>query len=60
MDEFKNPSSSAPQSCSGSSGSDEDEDEESGETEDMDHYAPSVNTSLIVSIYEISLSISLL
>lgn len=41
MGEFKNPCASAPQSCSGSSGSD-DEDEDSGETEDMDHYDPSV------------------
>ncbi|KAL9982827.1 hypothetical protein ACROYT_G004936 [Oculina patagonica] len=41
LEEFKNPSASAPQSCSGSSGSD-DEDEDSGETEDMDHYDPSV------------------
>ena len=45
MDEFKNPSSSAPQSCSGSSGSDEEEDEGSGETEDMDHFEPSVNNT---------------
>lgn len=59
VDEFKNPSSSAPQSCSGSSGSD-DEDEGSGETEDMDHYDPSVSsTSWIVSIYIFSLSISI-
>lgn len=43
-DEFKNPSASAPQSFSGSSSSSgsEDEDDTSGETEDMDHYDPSV------------------
>lgn len=59
-DEFKNPSSSAPHSYSGSSGSDEDEDEGSGETEEMDHYDPSVNNTFwIVSVYEFTLSISL-
>ena len=42
MDEFKVSSSSAPQSCSGSSESD-DEDDNSGETDDMDHYDPSVS-----------------
>jgi len=49
VDEFKNPSSSAPQSCSGSSGSDEDEDEGSGETEDMDHFEPSVSNGERIS-----------
>lgn len=44
MDEFKVSSSSAPQSCSGSSESD-DEDDDSGETDDMDHYDPSVSNA---------------
>lgn len=43
-DEFKISSSSAPESCSGSSGSD-DEDDDSGETDDMEHYDPSVNNT---------------
>lgn len=60
VDVFKNPSSSAPQSCSGSSGSD-DEDEGSGETEDMENYDPSVTQiSWIVSVYKFSLLILIL
>lgn len=57
MDEFKNPTASAPESCSGSSGTD-DEDEDSGETEDMDHYDPSViKNCLMVSTHKFSLRI---
>ena len=41
-DEFKVSTSSAPQSCSGSSESN-DEDNDSGETDDIDHYDPSVS-----------------
>ena len=60
VDVFKNPSSSAPQSCSGSSGSD-DEDEGSGETEDMENYDPSVtDISWIVLVYKFSLWILIL
>lgn len=44
LDEFKVSSSSAPRSFSGSSESD-DEDDDSGETDDMDHYDPSVNNA---------------